>query len=412
MKSKIVITLLFCTVIFAEAAFAQANTSLSNLANPTSVNRSLIPSSNNTKDLGTSATGWRDAYFTGSIYLDGNKFVEDTGTHNNYFGNTGNHTTNGEDNTAVGRDAMHNNALGNRNTAMGYQSLFSNTDGEDNTAYGDQSLFSNTFGEFNCAFGEGALNANANGLYNTAIGYQALYSTDFNEKNTASGYRALYFNKTDGNTADGYLSLFDNTTGYGNTAQGINSLFSNSSGKFNAAIGDSAGFDSKSGSQNTFLGYSANCTTGGLNNATAIGARAKVSSSNSFVLGNSSVTGWGFGVAPSTRAILVGTSSTNGNGAYLTTGGAWTNTSARWKKEDFQKQDNQSILDKINQLEVTKWKYKGTANEYHYGPMADDFHRLFAVGDDSSTSDLDKTGVLFLGMQALIDENRKIECTE
>ena len=42
------------------------------------------------------------------------------------------------------------------------------------------------------------------------------------------------------------------------------------------------------------------------------------------------------------------------------------------------------------------------------GPMADDFHRLFAVGDDSSTSDLDKTGVLFLGMQALIDENEKL----
>ena len=348
MKSKIVITLPLCMIIFAEVAFAQANTSLSNLTSPTSVNRSLIPSSNNTKDLGTSATGWRDAYFTGSIYLDGNKFVEDTGTHNNYFGNTGNHTTSGEDNTAVGRDALHNETQGFRNTAMGYQSMFSNTNGDDNTAYGDQSLFSNVFGNYNCAFGEGSLNANQNGLYNTAIGYQALYNTDFNERNTASGYRALYFTQNDANTADGYISLFDNTTGYGNTAQGINSLFSNSTGKFNSAIGDSAGYDNKSGSQNTFLGYSANCTSGGLNNVTAIGARAKVSASNSFVLGNSSVTGWGFGVAPSTRAIRVGTSSSNGNGAFLSAGGTWTNTSARWKKEDFQKQDNHSILNKIN----------------------------------------------------------------
>ena len=40
--------------------------------------------------------------------------------------------------------------------------------------------------------------------------------------------------------------------------------------------------------------------------------------------------------------------------------------------------------------------------------MADDFHRLFAVGDDSSISDLDKTGVLFLGMQALSEENQKL----
>ena len=37
--------------------------------------------------------------------------------------------------------------------------------------------------------------------------------------------------------------------------------------------------------------------------------------------------------------------------------------------------------------------------------MADDFHHLFNVGDDSSTSDMDKTGILFLGMQQLIKLN-------
>lgn len=37
--------------------------------------------------------------------------------------------------------------------------------------------------------------------------------------------------------------------------------------------------------------------------------------------------------------------------------------------------------------------------------MADDFHRLFAVGDDSSVSDMDKTGILFLGVQQLIKMN-------
>jgi hypothetical protein len=121
------------------------------------------------------------------------------------------------------------------------------------------------------------------------------------------------------------------------------------------------------------------------------------------------VLGWGFGVTPGARAIKVGTSAANGNGAYLTVGGTWTNTSSREKKEDIQKQNRNSILERINQLEVTKWKYKGTENEYHYGPMADDFYRLFQVGDDSSISDMDKTGVLFLGMQALSDENGKLK---
>ena len=41
--------------------------------------------------------------------------------------------------------------------------------------------------------------------------------------------------------------------------------------------------------------------------------------------------------------------------------------------------------------------------------MAADFHKLFEVGDDSSISSMDKTGVLFLGIQALADEDVRVK---
>lgn len=54
---------------FNKPGFSQANTSLSNLVSPTSVNQSLFPNSDNTKDLGSSASSWKDIYLDGSAYL-------------------------------------------------------------------------------------------------------------------------------------------------------------------------------------------------------------------------------------------------------------------------------------------------------------------------------------------------------
>jgi len=233
-----------------------------------------------------------------------------------------------------------------------------------------------------------------------------LYSNVSGTNNTATGNGALNHNTASNNTATGFAALSNTSSGGGNTADGNYALQQNTTGTENTAIGDGAGYNVKTGTNNTFLGAGANCgTLGTVTNSTAIGNSATVSADNTFILGNAAVTGWGFGVGPGSRAIKVGSSASNGNGAYLTLGGTWTDASARWKKEDFQKQDPQKILEKIKQLPVTKWKYKGTEHEYHYGPMADDFHKLFSVGDDSSISDMDKTGVLFLGMQQLIKMN-------
>ena len=267
------------------------------------------------------------------------------------------------------------------------------------------SAFLDGSGTQNTLIGNTGNTANT-GSGNTAIGTYALSSNTTGSSNTANGGSALYANTTGYfNSANGAGALYNNNSGHDNTADGLFALLLNTSGFENTADGDNAGSNVTTGSNNTFIGALANSgSLGTLTNSTAIGYNSFVNASNNFVFGSSDVVGWGFGVEAGSRAIKVGTSPSNGNGAYLTVGGTWTNTSARNKKEDFQKQSRDSILEKINQLEVTKWKYKGTADEYHYGPMADDFHRLFEVGDDSSTSDMDKTGVLFLGMQALSDE--------
>ncbi|GIV25757.1 MAG: hypothetical protein KatS3mg026_1449 [Bacteroidia bacterium] len=122
--------------------------------------------------------------------------------------------------------------------------------------------------------------------------------------------------------------------------------------------------------------------------------------------------------------IHVGTNNTNGNGAYLTTGGTWTNSSSRSFKERFVQQRPAEVLEKIRQLPVEGYYYKGT-QEYHITPMAEDFYRLFRTGvheiiETDSTGqlvrrpnpDVDKylaasdiAGVALLGIQALAEEN-------
>lgn len=48
-----------------------ANTSLSNLTSPTSVNQSLVPSTTNTKNLGSSTLAWKDGWFMGKLSIGG-----------------------------------------------------------------------------------------------------------------------------------------------------------------------------------------------------------------------------------------------------------------------------------------------------------------------------------------------------
>ncbi len=120
--------------------------------------------------------------------------------------------------------------------------------------------------------------------------------------------------------------------------------------------------------------------------------------------------------------IHVGTNNTNGNGAYLSTGGTWTNGSSRSFKERFVQYRPQEVLEKLRRLPVEGYYYKGT-EEYHITPMAEDFYAAFGTGvhqiiETDSTGTLvrrpnpevnkylsaaDVAGVAILGIQALAE---------
>jgi hypothetical protein len=62
-------------------------------------------------------------------------------------------------------------------------------------------------------------------------------------------------------------------------------------------------------------------------------------------------------------------------------------------------------------LNVARWKYIGT-NEYHIGPIAEQFYNLFGTGiNNTSISTIDPSGVALLGVQQLIEENNSLKAS-
>ena len=81
-------------------------------------------------------------------------------------------------------------------------------------------------------------------------------------------------------------------------------------------------------------------------------------------------------------------------------------TSARATKENFEPVNKDEILEKLSQLEVESWNYKGDASERHIGPMAEDFNKAFRGA--SSTKYIivgDATGALIASVQSLKEKN-------
>jgi trimeric autotransporter adhesin len=325
--------------------YSQANTKLSNLVAPTTVNASLVPNTTATKDLGTSTLAWKDQYLRGYVYLDGTRFVSNapgTTSFNAFVGsNAGVVITSGNYNSALGHCALNKNTLGYANTATGAFAMYNNTSGYSNTAVGVRALYSNTIGYFNTAVGDSALYASPNSYYNTAIGYMTL-------SRTTGG----------SNTALGYASLRDNTSGFNNTALGYGTLMRNASGNVNVAIGNDALINNTTGGNNIAIGmFSLLYNNGSFNTAigvhtlynthssqynTAVGFYAGKNYNNGynnvFVGANTDVNGLGYynviaigqaTICTAPSQVTIGNPATNSYRAYA----YWSNISdGRYKK--------------------------------------------------------------------------------
>ncbi len=220
------------------------------------------------------------------------------------------------------------------------------------------------------------------------------------------------------NTSLGTGALQNNTTGSFNTAIGQDALFSNSIGSFNTASGSmrclttpratstlqpetmrcsatprattippaesSALFSNTRGRDNTAIGAGADVSAGNLTNATAIGYEAVVNASNKIRLGNSAVT------------VIEGQV-------------AFTASSDKTKKENFEPVDGEEVLGKIRGFELTSWNFIGhDPKEFrHYGPMAQDFFAAFGhdgvgqIGTETTINSGDMAGILMIAVQAL-----------
>ena len=113
--------------------------------------------------------------------------------------------------------------------------------------------------------------------------------------------------------------------------------------------------------------------------------------------------------------LQVGWSAANGNGAYLTTGGTWTNTSSKSLKDRFIDLNKSDLLNKIENLDIQGWYYKET-QEYHIGPYAEDFYNAFGTGVLNEPNYLGKSlaasdvaGVSLFAVKELIKQNKELQ---
>ncbi len=246
-----------------------------------------------------------------------------------------------------------------------------------------------------------------------------------------------------GNSANGDSATVSG--GQGNTAGGnyatVGGGRSNTAGNWDATVsggqGNTAGgnYATVGGGRNNIANGDGAVVPGGEDNTAAgavsfaAGTQARAVHAGAFVWGDNTLAdiyspadntfivrangGIWFGQATTALTPTIGTNAfiDTSTGAYLSTGGTWTNASDRNAKENFQPVDPQEVLEKVVDLPIQSWNYKAEDDTVrHMGPTAQDFYAAFGLGNsDTSISTVDADGVALAAIQALYWENRAQE---
>jgi hypothetical protein len=261
------------------------------------------------------------------------------------------------------------------------------------------------------------------GRVNTAGGVFATIGGGF--VNTASGDEA-----TVGGGAFNTASNIDATVGGGgqNTASGFQATVAG--GSLNTASGDQA----------TVGGGQAN-TASGLFATVAGGDSNTASGDFSFAVGRRALTQDSGGTSHKGALVLVDSndfdfhSATDNELAVRATGGArivsaidgsgvptagvslaagasaWGTVSDRASKAHFAPVDGDALLERLAGIPIQTWSWKSQAPGIrHMGPVAQDFHAAFGLGEDPRRiSTVDADGVALAAIQALHARNRALE---
>ena len=355
-------------------------------------------------------------------------------------------------NTYVGYEAGNSNTTGVYNTFGGSQAGYSNTVASYNTFLGYNAGYSNTTGTANAFLGHFA-GRNNNGAYNTFHGALCGTSNTTGSYNIFLGYRAGYSNTTgSANTFVGNQAGYSNTTTNSNTFLGYKAGYTNIEGRSNVFLGNQAGYN-EGGSDKLYIHNSA--TSSPLvygefdNRSVQINGSLKCSStlltnsasawgSAPFVLGQNAgnrgmvITdkadsnqkniyfGWNVGATleyaeifalqegvgyknlilnPNGGYVGIRTTSPSyplqmGSGAYVSSGGVWTNASSREYKRDIKRLSAQKAIDTLKQLDPVEFAYKADSQEKHVGFIAEDAPELVATKDRKGMSSMDVVAVL------------------
>jgi len=218
--------------------------------------------------------------------------------------------------------------------------------------------------------------------------------------------------------------------GESNEASGENATVAG--GYLNDATGKNATVAGGNGNDATSSGATVAGGTGNTASGTAsfaAGAYAKAEDDNSFVWNDgsgetdadgagddqfssstsagSSPTGSNTFHAKSTGGVRFVTSADNSNTTYISsTSAGWTTTSTRAAKTNVDPVDTREALAGVEEMEISTWEYKDEdgdgQGERHIGPMAEEFHEAFDVGDsDEHINSINADGVMFAAIQGL-----------
>ena len=78
-------------------------------------------------------------------------------------------------------------------------------------------------------------------------------------------------------------------------------------------------------------------------------------------------------------------------------------------KRDIEPVDEQAVLERVAGMPVSTWAYKSEdPTVRHLGPMAQDFHAAFGLGDtDRAYNSIDAHGVALAAIKALYERSRE-----
>ena len=263
--------------------------------------------------------------------------------------------------------------------------------GDENTASGDSSTVSG--GESNT--GSGKMSTIGGGSTNACVGDYATVgggtSNQANDEGDTVGGGASNIANGDYATVGG---------GFDNTAMGSR-----------ATIGG--------GDSNTAAGLYATAPGGRTNSAAgnysfAAGRRAKANNSGAFVWGDSTDADVVSGAANQFVARASGgfyfyTNAAASTGSILSAGsGTWASMSDRNVKKGFTPVDPKGVLAKLAAVPISTWSYKSEGGVRHMGPMAQDLHAAFGLGDSNrSICTIDGDGISMAAIQGLYQLGRE-----